>query len=185
MEVAPIRSSRLELVSLGPDVLAALLEGRRAEAEAALDASIPDDWPDERDARILRLRLEQMRDDPGAQPWLVRGLVLDETAHMVGHAGFHGPPGTNGAGVPDAVEIGYTIFDRFRRSGYATEAVRALIAWAREQGITTIIASIAPDNEASLAIVRRLGFVPAGEQRDEEEGLELVFRLDSAASSKP
>ena len=185
MDVRPIRSSRLELVSLGPDVLAALLEGRHAEAEAALAASIPDDWPDEHDARFLRLRLEQMRSDPGSQPWLMRGLVLDETAHLVGHAGFHGPPGTNGPGVSDAVEIGYTIFDRFRRSGYATEAVRALIAWAREQGITTIIASIAPDNDASLSIVRRLGFVPVGEHWDEEDGRELVFRLDGAASSTP
>jgi [ribosomal protein S5]-alanine N-acetyltransferase len=183
VDVPPIRSSRLELVSLGPDVLAALVEGRRTDVEAALDASIPDDWPDEHDARFLRLRLEQMRDDPGSRPWLVRGLVLDETAHLVGHAGFHGPPGTNGPGVPDAVEIGYTIFDRFRRSGYATEAVRALTAWAREQGVTTIVASIAPDNEPSLTIVRHLGFVPVGEQWDEEDGRELVFRLDSTASS--
>ncbi len=183
MDVPPIRSSRLELVSLSPDVVTALLEGRRADAEAVLDASIPDNWPDERDARFLRLRLEQMQSDPAAQPWLVRALVLDETANVVGHAGFHGPPGTNGPGVPDAVEIGYTIFGRFRRSGYATEAVRALIAWAREQGATAIIASIAPDNEASLAIVRRLGFVPAGEQWDKDDGLELVFRLDSTASS--
>ena len=183
MEVPPIRSSRLELVSLGPDVVTALLEGRRFDAEAALDASIPDDWPDERDARFLRFRLEQMQSDPASQPWLVRALVLDETANVVGHAGFHGPPGTNGPGVPEAVEVGYTIFDRFRRSGYATEAVRALAAWAREQGITTVLASVAPDNEASLAIVRRLGFVEVGEQLDEEDGRELVFRLDGTASS--
>jgi len=179
VDARPIRSSRLELVSLGPDVLDRLLDRRREEVEAVLGAEIPEEWPDEHDSRFLRRRLDQMRGDPESQPWLVRALVLDETGRMVGHAGFHGPPGTNGPGLPDAVEVGYTVFDRFRGSGYATEAVRALVAWARERQVGTIVASVAPGNEPSLAIVRKLGFVQTGEQWDEEDGLELVFRLET------
>jgi ribosomal-protein-alanine N-acetyltransferase len=41
-----------------------------------------------------------------------------------------------------------------------------------------VIASIAPDNDPSLAIVRKLGFEQTGEQWDDEDGLELVFQLE-------
>jgi RimJ/RimL family protein N-acetyltransferase len=36
---------------------------------------------------------------------------------------------------------------------------------------------VAPDNEPSLAIIRKLGFVRTGEHIDEEDGLEHVFEL--------
>jgi RimJ/RimL family protein N-acetyltransferase len=95
---------------------------------------------------------------------------------MVGHAGFHGPPGINGLDAPDAVEVGYTVFPEHRGRGYAQEAVRALMDWAgTEHGMRRFIASVAPDNEPSLAIVRKLGFSQTGEQWDDEDGLELVF----------
>ena len=97
---------------------------------------------------------------------------------MVGHAGFHGPPGTSASQKPDAVEIGYTIFEPYRGNGYATEAALALIDWARsERGIEIVIASVSPTNVASLAIVRRLGFVQTGTQWDDEDGEELIFEL--------
>ena len=97
---------------------------------------------------------------------------------MVGHAGFHGPPGVNGPEQPEAVELGYTVFPEFRGRGLATEAARALMDWAREaHGVSHFIASVAPGNKPSLAIVGKLGFVQTGEQWDEEDGLELVFEL--------
>ena len=70
------------------------------------------------------------------------------------------------------------MFEEFRGRGYATEAARALLAWAcDEHGIRHFIASVAPGNAPSLAIVRRLGFVETGRQWDEEDGEELVFEL--------
>ena len=33
---------------------------------------------------------------------------------MIGHAGFHGQPGVNGKQDPEAVELGYTIFEPYR-----------------------------------------------------------------------
>ena len=97
---------------------------------------------------------------------------------MIGHAGFHGAPGTNGPGKPDALEFGYTVFEEFRGRGYATEAARALMAWAQhEHAIRHFIASVSPGNTASLAIVRKLGFVETGTLWDEEDGEELIFEL--------
>jgi [ribosomal protein S5]-alanine N-acetyltransferase len=155
------------------------VEARSDEAGRLLGASVPHGWPDEHDARFLRLRAEQMRREPCSQEWLVRAVVLRSESRLVGHAGFHGPPGVNGPSQPDALELGYTIFPEFRGRGYATEAAQALMDWAAEtHGIRHFIASIAPANQASLAIVRKLGFVRTGEQWDDEDGLELVFELE-------
>jgi [ribosomal protein S5]-alanine N-acetyltransferase len=167
--VETIRSERLELVSLSPEMIDALL-GRSS------DLAPPDGWPDEHDEGFLRLRRDQMRRDPDVRQWGVRAVLLEGA--MIGHAGFHGPPGVNGPAAADAVEIGYTIFEPWRGSGYATEAAQALMGWAgRERGIRRFIASVSPENEPSLAIVRKLGFVQTGDQWDEEDGLELVFEL--------
>jgi ribosomal-protein-alanine N-acetyltransferase len=179
VDVPPIRSSRLDLVSMSPAVLESLLDGRRGEAEMTLGFDLPVDWPGEHDQRFLRLRLEQMRRDREAQQWLVRALLLRSGMTMVGHAGFHGPPGSHG--LPAAtVELGYTVLPAFRRRGYATEAAVALIEWAEKQGIQRFVASVSPGNEPSLAIIRRLGFVRTGEHWDDEDGLEHVFELVNA-----
>jgi [ribosomal protein S5]-alanine N-acetyltransferase len=173
-----ITSQRLDLILLSPQAIDALLAGRRADAESELDASIPVGWPNEHDAGFLRYRLRQLERSPEAEPWLVRAVIRREPARvMIGHAGFHGQPGVNGPQEAEAVELGYTIFEKYRGQGYATEAAQALMDWAlAEKGIRRFIASVAPENEPSLAIVRKLGFVQTGEQWDEEDGLELVFQ---------
>jgi RimJ/RimL family protein N-acetyltransferase len=173
-----IQAPRLDLVSMSPAFLEVLLDGRRGEAAAWLGAGIPEWWPGEHDERFLRFRLRQMERQPESEPWLVRALVDREAGEMIGHAGFHGPPGRNGIDKAGAAELGYTVFPEFRRRGYATEAAGALIDWARaEHGVHDFIASVAPDNDASLGVVRKLGFVHTGERWDDEDGLELVFQL--------
>ncbi len=174
MTVAPIRSERLELVSLSPETIDAVLAG----PPTAL--TVPEGWPSEGERQWLRRRAEQMRSSPDLQQWLVRAVVLaGDGRQTIGHAGFHGPPGVNGPGAEDAVEVGYTIFEPYRGRGYATEAAQALMDWARdEHGIRRFIASISPGNEPSLAVARNLGFVQTGKQWDEEDGEELVFQLE-------
>src|SRR2546423_8303965 len=177
--MASIRSERLELVSLSPEFIDALLAERRGDAEAAATLKLPDDWPDAHDRGFLNFRLRQMRERPEVQRWFVYALVLPEGERpMIGHAGFHGPPGVNAVKAPDAVEVGYSIFESYRRRGYATEVVRALIDWASsEHGIRHFVASISPENEPSLALVRRLGFERTGRHWDEEDGQADAFEL--------
>jgi [ribosomal protein S5]-alanine N-acetyltransferase len=173
-----IQSARLELVPLTEEMLTALLEGERADCGRLGGFVLPDDWPDDHDRRFLRFRLRQMRNDLEPGRWLVCAVVRrDEERPMVGHIGFHGPRGVNSLQAPDAVEIGYTIFPDHRRQGYATEAVVALLGWARTQGIHRFVASVGPQNEPSLAIVRRLGFREVGRHWDDEDGEELEFEL--------
>jgi len=164
---------------MSPDFIDALLSGQRADAQELAGLKLPDGWPDAHDSRFLSFRLRQMRERPEIQEWFVYAVVQpDGERQMIGHAGFHGPPGVNAVKASDAVEVGYAVFEPYRRRGYATEVVGALIDWAaREHGIRRFIASISPDNEPSLALVRRLGFRHIGQHWDEEDGEELEFEL--------
>ena len=173
MIVPPVQTRRLELESMSPEFIAALLSGRRAEAEAIAGLALPANWPGG-DERFLRLRLPQLRADPSIQPWLMRAIVLpDPERTMVGHIGFHGRPNDDGA-----AELGYTVFPEFRRRGYATEAIRGLMDWAlRQHSVRRFLVSISPENDPSLAMAAKLGFRQIGEQMDEEDGLELVHEL--------
>jgi len=178
-----VGTDRLELVPLSVEVLAALVEGDRASAARLVPVTIPDGWPSSAEDRLLRLRLRQLRADGTLGPWLLRAIVLRGNGRMVGHVGFHGPPGVNGLRASDAVEIGYTIFTDHRGRGYATEAARAMVAWAGERGVRRVIASVAPTNAPSLRIVEKLGFRQIGSQVDDEDGEELVFEVAAMPSS--
>ena len=160
-----------------PAFLEAVLGDRREEAAALLDVELPDDFPREGERRFLGLRLRQMREDERFETWCPSAVVLDGT--MIGHAGYHGPPGANSTQNPDAVEFGYTIFPAWRGRGYATQAAVMLMDLAEQRaGIHHFVLAVAPDNDPSLAIVRKLGFVRTGEHMDEEDGLEHVFELE-------
>jgi len=159
-----------------PEFLEAALDGHLEEATRLIGAELPEDFLQERGRRFFAMRLRQMREDPRVQEWCPHVIVLD--GRMIGHAGYHGPPGVNANEDPEGVEIGYVIEPPFRGRGYATAAAVELLRRAEERGIKRFIASVSPNNEASLAIVSKLGFVQTGERMDEEDGLELVFELE-------
>jgi RimJ/RimL family protein N-acetyltransferase len=177
VDVPTIRTPRLDLVSMRPEFMEALLAGRRAEAEEVLGIALPVEPLDAAVKRFLGRRIAQLRKDPAVQRWLARAIIRREGGVLVGNIGFHGEPGVNAAGEARALEIGYGILPEHRRQGYATEAVDALVGWARTQGIDHFVASVAPDNVPSLAIIRKLGFVRTGQHIDPEDGLEHVFEL--------
>jgi aminoglycoside 6'-N-acetyltransferase len=54
--------------------------------------------------------------------------------------------------------IGFSLDPRFWRQGYAAEAVRAVLAYYFELGIASVWASTDPQNEPSMALLRKLGF---------------------------
>ncbi len=155
-------------VPLPAPVLEALLDGDLELAGARAGVRLPAFFLDE--AWLWRLRLDQVRADPAAAHWVVRAVVVDPDG-VVGHAGFHGPPDAGGT-----VEVGYTVVPELRGRGHAGAALRALVEQAqRSAGVRVVRATVAPDNAASLAVVRRAGFVHVGEQLDEVDGLELVL----------
>ena len=157
-------------VPLPPAVLAALLDGDLPAAGAGCGVELPTFFLEE--GWLWRVRLDQVRADPSAADWVVRAVVVPP-AGVVGHAGFHGPPDADGV-----VEVGYTVVPELRGRGYARAALAALVAEAAASPQVRVVrASVQPDNAASLAVVRRAGFVHVGEQVDDEDGLELVHEL--------
>ena len=176
-----LRSDRLELVSMGPAFLEAMLAADRARAAQIGGFHIPDDLPLKK--QTLQRRLRQIQANPDLQPWLLRAIVINETRTMCGRIGFHSQPGPEDLCdiAPDGVELGYAIGERFRRQGFAKEAALTLMRWAFEtHDQRAFVLSIAPDNVASLAMARSLGFREVGSHMDKEDGLELYFarRLD-------
>lgn len=160
-----------------PEFIEAVLDDRPDRARELIGAKLPEEFPSPHDQRFLEFRLRQMREDSRWETWPPYAVVLGET--MIGHAGFHGPPGINSTKNPAAAEFGYTIFEPWRGNGYATRASTMLMDIAEELGgVRHFVLAISPENKPSLAIVRKLGFVRTGEQIDEEDGLEHIFELE-------
>ena len=92
---------------------------------------------------------------PGA--WMLQGfamfsIVEKASGRWMGHAGPWQPDGWPGT------EVGYAFHMDARGKGYATEACGAAMDWAFDVlGWHEVIHSIAPTNEASQAVARRLG----------------------------
>jgi [ribosomal protein S5]-alanine N-acetyltransferase len=166
----------IELRPMTPAFIEAVLDDRREEAATLLDVELPAEFPREGERRFLGLRLSQMREDERFETWCPSVVIL--AGRMIGHAGYHGPPGVNSTQNPDAVEFGYAIYPEWRGKGYATQAAVMLMDQAEERaGIRHFVLAVAPDNDPSIAIVRKLGFVRTGEHMDEEDGLEHIFEL--------
>jgi ribosomal-protein-alanine N-acetyltransferase len=86
---------------------------------------------------------------------MVWGVMLRDTGEIVGDCGWYGPP-ADGQGE---VEIGYGLAPAYRRRGYATEAVRALVGWmAAYDGVRRVVAGTETTNVASRRLLERLGF---------------------------
>jgi RimJ/RimL family protein N-acetyltransferase len=158
---------------MSPAFMEASLQGRREEAEAMLGVSLPDWWPDAEARRRLEMRLAQMRDDPASAQWLLRAMVRRPDGLVVGVINFHGRPDE-----ANRAELGYTVFEAYRRQGYATEAVLGMMGWTkRVHSVETFVLSISPQNGPSLGLAAKLGFRRVGSQIDEEDGEEWVFEL--------
>lgn len=84
------------------------------------------------------------------------------------------------------VNLAYTVFPSYRRQGMAVEASRLAIDYARrEMGAKRVIVKVLQGNDASLAVARRLGAVPAGTGPSDAGGTFLinVIELNGTDSS--
>lgn len=84
------------------------------------------------------------------------GLVARDSGRLIGTCGLHSF--ANEAGLRQA-EVGCMLARSHWGEGRMAEALTALIAYARQLGITTLLADIEPDNLPSQRLFRRLGFV--------------------------
>jgi len=94
--------------------------------------------------------------------WGMFVLVRAEDGRALGAIGFHGPPDEEGR-----AEIGYDLAEPARGHGYATEALRALSAWAlAREDVRMLFAAVERSNTSSQGVISRAGF---GRVSEEEE----------------
>nr|WP_246321570.1 GNAT family N-acetyltransferase [Nocardioides panzhihuensis] len=87
--------------------------------------------------------------------WSARYIVRNST--VLGSIGFFGPPEAAPDGTPEA-EVGYGLVEEARGWGFATEALKGLLACADGEGVR-IRASVEPANTASLRVLAKCGFI--------------------------
>jgi RimJ/RimL family protein N-acetyltransferase len=174
-------TARVELVQLDAAALRGLADGDLAAANRSSPVELTPYLAGPECQGVWRIRAVQVVEDPPSAAW-VTGVVWDAERELaVGRAGYHGPPDARGM-----VEVGYSVDPQYRRRGYARAALRALLERAeREPGVTTVRASISPDNVASRDLVLSHRFAVVGEQEDEEDGLEIVYEVAVGAASRP
>ena len=152
-----IETENLKLVVRDPaEVLTwidALSDSDRAEVSA--------DW-------IARVRAAE-----SADPW-VCGFVMVHRASdaVVGSCGYKSPPGHDGI-----VEIAYGVDPDHQGQGYATEAAKAMVAYAFASGrVRTVRAHTRPEPSQSTRVLTKCGFERLGEVVEPEDG--LVWRWE-------
>jgi RimJ/RimL family protein N-acetyltransferase len=125
-------------------------------------------------AQLSAAWLAQFEASGAADPW-VHGfrLVHRSSGSIVGFCSFKGPP-TDGV-----VEIAYGIAPDEQGKGYATEAARALVEYARTFAEVKVVrAHTLPDGTASKRVLEKCGFQHVGEIIDPEDG--LVWRFENS-----
>jgi len=176
---ATISTERLTLVPIPPAALRFLLERQREQAQSVLGVTLPDEFATRSDDGFFQIQLDRMEESPQERDWMARLMVLKGTTTAIGNIGFHGPPAVIGR-----AELGYTVYQPWRRQGFAIEAIRALLEFAARRGSPSVFISISPGNAPSLALAQRLGFHQVGVQEDEVDGTELVFELPVSAAAR-
>jgi RimJ/RimL family protein N-acetyltransferase len=89
--------------------------------------------------------------DPGA--YGVYQLVRSGDDQVIGDIGFHGPPTRGGS-----VTVGYGLAPGARGRGYATEALRAVVAWALARPEVAVVeADTTHANLPSQRVMERAG----------------------------
>jgi RimJ/RimL family protein N-acetyltransferase len=169
-----LRTSRLTLRPLTVLAIDRWLEGD-AEGflqETGVRLASPVDAPPLLGEDLPALR-GMMAETPGQDGWWLWMVARASDAEGLGVAGFFGPP------AEDEARIGYSVYERHQGMGYATEALETLLAWAWEQGVTTVSATIPPWNAPSIRVAEKLGMVLTGTEEDPEVGTVLVYATPS------
>jgi RimJ/RimL family protein N-acetyltransferase len=160
-----IRLDRLELIAATKEMLEAEEELERLGQH--LQADVPANWPTplyDSDARqhILGV-VSENPDAVGWTAWYI--LILDDTGKrtLIGAVGACGLPDEEGR-----IVIGYSLLDQFHGKGFATEALRGFLDWAkREPSLRTVVADTFPHLTPSIRVLEKNGFVRSGVGTDE------------------
>jgi len=164
-------TERLRLIPITLEAMEAVLDRDKPRAEHLVGARFPPGWPDDPLLDVgFPYSRAAIRAAPATWLWGDSLVILRDEPRVVGSVVFHGRPSDGVA------EVGYSIEDRARGNGLATEATRACVEWAlAEAGIAAVQATTFPWHTASLGVIRKLGMRQIATREHDTLGELLVF----------
>ena len=75
------------------------------------------------------------------------------------------------------VSCGLEVYPEFQRKGYATSAYAQLLQMAKGQDYQIAVAQVRADNEASIALNRKLGFEAEDYQYINQKGKNIYYYI--------
>jgi GNAT superfamily N-acetyltransferase len=134
----PVRTGRLELVTVTAPLVAAVTAGEPGIATAELGARVGR-WMATDPSHLVQLRLAAVAAAAEGFAGFARVVVLvGPPRRAIGTIGFHGPPDDRGR-----LELGCRIHPAYRGHGYAAEALTAMLDWATARyGVTRFLLAV-------------------------------------------
>lgn len=164
MKIPPIETPRLFLRGFRPDDAAfAMGVWNDPEMGEYLPDESVDTMTEEARRDYLKL-LEGLGDDPECCYLISEDK---ETGERVGTCSFIPKDGS--------YDIAYCVHKTFWRRGYATEMAQGMVDHARAQGAKKVTVSVGSENDASNAVVRKVGFQKVGEGTYRKRGTDLTL----------
>ncbi|MEJ8640253.1 GNAT family N-acetyltransferase [Streptomyces sp. MS1.HAVA.3] len=115
-------------------------------------------YPTDGDVSAARRFLGTCANTGDPQPFGNYEIRRREDGQAIGGLGFHGPADASGS-----VTIGYGLIPSARGKGYASEALRGLLLFARARGVTCVKGDADHDNIASQHVMMAVGMQAAGQ----------------------
>ncbi|MFF4102802.1 GNAT family N-acetyltransferase [Streptomyces sp. NPDC001903] len=135
-------------------------------------------YPTDGDVSAARRFLGICADTGDPQPFGNYEIRRREDGLAIGGVDFHGPADENGS-----VTIGYGLVPSARGKGYASEALRGLLLFARARGVSRVKGDADHDNIASQHVMTAAGMRPTGE--DERVRYFEITWTDTTAITDP
>jgi [ribosomal protein S5]-alanine N-acetyltransferase len=133
-------------------------------------------------AEISTAWLERVRASTSGDPWTCGFAIVHRGSDaVIGSCGYKSPPSPDGL-----VEIAYGVDPGHQGRGYATEAARALVAYAFASGrVRSVRAHTRPGPNASTRVLAKCGFERVGEVVDPDDGLVWRWEVEEEAAPPP
>ncbi|SCG69345.1 Protein N-acetyltransferase, RimJ/RimL family [Micromonospora echinaurantiaca] len=133
-----------------------------------------------------RLRIWRERHADHGGRYGTWAIEVRDTGRVAGTLILKPLPGADGVTPTDDIEVGWHLHPDSWGHGYATEAARAVLAREFAAGTRQVYAVVAPGNDPSMAVCRRLGMTHLGQRTDWYAGEVLeTFVLAAPATSSP
>ena len=117
---------------------------------------------------------EQLRAEVASAGLKVLAVEVKNTGAVIGYCGLFAVD----VRPPDEPDLAYELLASAHGHGYATEAARAVVDWAREAGCLRLWADVWDWNTASRRVLAKLGFHETGVVEPGAQGVSLQTVLE-------